>query len=133
MYFSSYALETCLFKSFVCSVCVLSHVWLFAIPLDCSPSGFSVHGILPARILEWSAISSPGGSSQIRDWTCISYASWIVGRFWEELSPSSFNCVFPFAFEFQAFFVNSDYQTLVGCMNYKYFSSILLVALSLSW
>ena len=25
-------------------------------PMDCSPSGFSVHGILQARILEWVAI-----------------------------------------------------------------------------
>ena len=27
--------------------------------MDCSPVGFSVHGILQARILEWVAISSP--------------------------------------------------------------------------
>ena len=26
-------------------------------PVDCSPPGFSVHGILQARILEWVAIS----------------------------------------------------------------------------
>ena len=26
-------------------------------PMDCSPPGFSVHGILQARILEWVAIS----------------------------------------------------------------------------
>ena len=25
-------------------------------PMDCTPSGFSVHGILQARILEWTAI-----------------------------------------------------------------------------
>jgi len=28
-------------------------------PVDCSPSGSSVHGILQARVLEWVAISSP--------------------------------------------------------------------------
>ena len=28
-------------------------------PVDCSPPGSSVHGILQARILEWVAISSP--------------------------------------------------------------------------
>ena len=27
---------------------------------DCSPPGFSVHGILQARILEWIAMPSPG-------------------------------------------------------------------------
>ena len=26
-------------------------------PIDCSPPGFSVHGILQAKILEWVAIS----------------------------------------------------------------------------
>ena len=32
-------------------------------PMDCSPSGSSVHGILHARILEWVAIPFFGGSS----------------------------------------------------------------------
>ena len=41
-------------------------------PMDCSPPGFSVHGIVQARILEWVAISSSRGSSQPRDWTCTS-------------------------------------------------------------
>ena len=40
--------------------------------MNCSPPGFSVHGILQARILEWVAISSFRGSSRPRDWTCIS-------------------------------------------------------------
>ena len=41
-------------------------------PMDCSPSGPSVHGILQARILELVAISFSRGSSQPRDQTCIS-------------------------------------------------------------
>ena len=40
--------------------------------LDCSPSGYSVHGTLQARILEWIAISYSRGSSQPRDQTHIS-------------------------------------------------------------
>ena len=32
-------------------------------PVDCSPPGSSVHGILQARILEWVAMPSPRGSS----------------------------------------------------------------------
>ena len=28
--------------------------------MDCNPPGFSVHGILQARKLEWVAIPSPG-------------------------------------------------------------------------
>ena len=34
----------------------LSPVWLCD-PMDCSPPGFSVHGIFDARVLEWVAIS----------------------------------------------------------------------------
>ena len=44
-------------------------------PMDCSPSGFSVHGVFQARILEWVAISSSMGSSQRRDQTHGSYIS----------------------------------------------------------
>ena len=40
--------------------------------MDCSLPSSSVHGILQARILEWVAISSSRGSSQLRDWTRIS-------------------------------------------------------------
>ena len=36
-------------------------------PMDCSPPGSSVHGILQARILEWVAISFSRRSSQPRD------------------------------------------------------------------
>ena len=35
-------------------------------PVNGSPLGFSVHGILQARILEWVAMSSSRGSSQPR-------------------------------------------------------------------
>ena len=40
--------------------------------LDCSPSGSSVQGILQARVPEWVAMPSSGGSSQPRDQICIS-------------------------------------------------------------
>ena len=36
-------------------------------PLDCSPPGSSVHGILQARILEWVTMPSSRGSSQPGD------------------------------------------------------------------
>ena len=42
-------------------------------PMDCSPPGSSVHGILPARILEWIAMPSSRESSPPRDQTCVSY------------------------------------------------------------
>ena len=46
--------------------------------LDCSPPGFSVHGILQARILEWVAIHVSRGSSQPKGRTQVSC---IAGRF----------------------------------------------------
>ena len=46
-------------------------------PLDCSPPGSSVHGILQARILEWVAISFSRGSSRRREWIQVSC---IAGR-----------------------------------------------------
>ena len=47
-------------------------------PMNCSPSGFSVHRILQARILKWVAIPFSQGSSWPRDWTWVSYTA---GRF----------------------------------------------------
>ena len=47
-------------------------------PMDCSPPGSSVHGILQARILQWVAIAFSRGSSSPRDQTQVSN---ITGRF----------------------------------------------------
>ena len=46
-------------------------------PVDCSLSGFSVHGIFQARVLEWIAISFSRGSSRPRNRTRVSR---IAGR-----------------------------------------------------
>ena len=46
-------------------------------PMDCSPPGSSVFGILEARILEWVAIPFSTASSQPKDWT---WVSCIAGR-----------------------------------------------------
>ena len=53
-------------------------------PMDYSSPGFSVHGILQTRILEWVAISFPRGSSQPRDQTYISYTA---GKFFTTEPP----------------------------------------------
>ena len=47
-------------------------------PVDCSPPGSSVHGILQAGILKWVAMPSSGVSSQPRDRTKVSH---IAGGF----------------------------------------------------
>ena len=41
-------------------------------PMNCSPPGSSVHGILRARILEWVAMPSSRASSRPRDQTHVS-------------------------------------------------------------
>ena len=46
--------------------------------MDCSLPGYSVHGILQARILEYVAVPFSRGSSQPRDQTQVSC---IAGRF----------------------------------------------------
>ena len=48
-------------------------------PIDGSPPGSSVHGILQARILEWVAMPCSGGSSRPRDRIAVSYFS-CIGR-----------------------------------------------------
>ena len=62
-------------RSFVSVACLRAHSGLTLWdPMDwCSLPGFSVHGILQARILKWVAISSSGESSWPRDWTTSLY------------------------------------------------------------
>ena len=56
----------------VCMCSVIQSCLTLCDPMDCSPPGFSAHGISQARILGWIAISSSRGSSQLRGQTCIS-------------------------------------------------------------
>ena len=61
-------------------------------PMDCSPTGSSVHGILQTRRLEWVAISTPGGPSWPRHWTRVSF---IAGRFFTTEPPGKYLYVYP--------------------------------------
>ena len=65
------------YYAFLCVLVTLSCP-ILCDPKDCSSPGFSVHGILQARILEWIAIPSSRGISQPRDRTLVSC---IAGRF----------------------------------------------------
>ena len=50
-------------------------------PMDYSPSGSSVHGVLQVRLWEWVSISYPRWSSWSRDWTRISCTGrWVLYR-----------------------------------------------------
>ena len=62
-----------LFCVCVC-VCVLVIQWCPTLcnPMDYSPPGSSVHGVLQARILEWVTMPSSRGSSWPRDQTRVS-------------------------------------------------------------
>ena len=71
----------------LCFSCVMYHIVIVLVaqscptlcnPVECSPPGSSVRGILQARILEWIAIPYSRGSSWPRDWTQVSF---ITGRF----------------------------------------------------
>ena len=68
---------------------------------DCSPPSSSVHGMFQARILEWVATFYSRGSSQPRDWTCVSWVSYIgrqilnYHRTWEApIKTSLINLIF---------------------------------------
>ena len=59
-------------------VCVPQSSPILCYPMDCTPPGSSVHGILQARILEWVAISFSTRSSQTRDWTSVFCIGWQI-------------------------------------------------------
>ena len=61
-------------------------------PMDCSPPGSSVHGILQARIVERVAIASSRGSSCPRDQACASYVSYVAGGFFTSSSTRKAPC-----------------------------------------
>ena len=67
-------------------------------PMDCSPPGSVVHGILQGRVLEWVAIPFSRGSSWPRNWTRVScitgrfFAIWAIGNPIYLEVPNSFIC-----------------------------------------
>ena len=69
-------LSPCLFDLYAECVCSITQSCL-TLYHPCSLPGSSVHGIFPARVLEWVAIASSRGYSRPRDWTvsCISCIS----------------------------------------------------------
>ena len=89
----------------MCCMCAQSCSTLLD-PVDCCPPGSSVHGIFPARIMEWIAISSSRGSTWPKDWSCVSCISCIGRRILYPWATSEVLCrwcfsvniiVFPFS------------------------------------
>ena len=70
----------------IMNVYVLSHVWLCD-PMDCSLPGSSVHGIFQARILEWVAIFSSRGISDLEIEPASLLSPELAGRFFTTVPP----------------------------------------------
>ena len=62
----SHHIYTCIYMTCVCVLSYFGGVGLCHL-MDCSPPGFSVHGIAQARILEWVSVPSSRESSRARD------------------------------------------------------------------
>ena len=62
-------------------------------PMDCSPLGSPVHGIVQTRILEWTAISFYRASSWPNDWTQVSYTAGVFFTVWATRSVQSLSRV----------------------------------------
>ena len=80
--------------------CLLSHLWLCD-HMNCILPGSSVHGIFPARILEWAAMPSSRGSSWPRDRICVSGISCTASEFFtaEPLGKSHASPITPLKME----------------------------------
>ena len=64
---SKVTLEFCLALQFAAAAKSLQLCLILCNPMNCSPLGSSVNGILQARMQKWVAIFSPMGSSQSRE------------------------------------------------------------------
>ena len=101
--------------------------------MDCSLLGSSVHGVLLARILECVAVSFSRGSSQTRDWTCVSctgrwtlyhcttweaQGSWLH-RYYGGCNRYSVCCVWFFAYLFLMLKYYKNFWRSKKCLNRK--------------
>ena len=90
-------------------------------PMDCSPPGSSVHGILQARILEWAVISFSRGSSWPWDSTQVS----CIPDECFTIHLGSTHCLLP-RLEFSSLSILTDFTWL--CISTNNFSPILTYA-----
>ena len=61
-------------------------------PMDCSPPGSSVLGILQARVLEWVAMPSSRGSSQHKDQSQVSCIAGHIFYHWATGEAPKYRC-----------------------------------------
>ena len=99
--------------------------WLCPIlcdPMDCNPPGFSVHGVLSARIPEWVAISFSRGSVWPRDQTWVTF---ITGRFFYCLSHQAAHGVIVLMFESHSLTRQSFFSWNVSSTFLHWYQAIL--------
>ena len=98
-------------------------------PMDCSPPGSSVHGILQARMLEWAATSSSRGSSWLRDGTSMScICPTLAGRcFTTEPPGKPLGLLGPHVFS-----CHEGFWTLPSCLGHSFLWPTLLTSLFLA-
>ena len=94
-----------------------THIYVWN-PMDGSPPGSSVHGILQARILEWIAQPSSRGSSQPRNSTCVSCTT---GRFFTAKPPGK---LFQIIFQYKLLQDIAPCYTLGPCLDFFYHYNI---------
>ena len=98
-------------------------------PMNCSPSGSSVHGILQTRILEWDAMSFSRGSSWPRDRTLVSYIAgrfFTIGATWG--AHTSIHIPFQILFPYRLL-QNTEYSFLCYTVGPCWLSSLYIVVL----
>ena len=108
-----------LLQAFIMSVCVcaksLQPCLTLSNPMDCSPPGSSVHGILQVRILEWVVMSSSIGFSQPRDRTW-SLMSPLADRFFITRATRVIACTNVILFPFPCNFAYYTPLTFFCCL-----------------
>ena len=85
-------------------------------PMDCSPAGSSIYGILQARIMDWIVISFSRVSYQSRDQNKVSH---IASRFFFIWAPQE--ALYEVK-EVLNNFYNSDYITKYKCIKSKWYT-----------
>ena len=135
------------FKYYVC-LCTQSFQLCptLCVPMDCSPPGSLVHGILQARILEWVAMPSSRGSSWPRDQTHVSCGSCLAGRFVTTEPPGKplkqykymkvfvhWNIIFDVEIEFEWRFgcTRLSFMSIFTCV--PSFLNLIIVSNRISW
>ena len=87
-------------------------------PMDCSPPGSSVHGILQARMLEWVATSFSSGSSWPKYWTWISY---IASRFFMVWATREAHGSFYLQYNIVIYYQYDLFNSLLFSLDFKLF------------